>query len=243
MMYNKTLEDYTLSLARDMIHLDQANRIDDYLYNDGGDSWLDFLSDPGLIFFLIGEDNIPINLTLAEVIEDQFCWMKIDLAIAYALAARSDMNGPDPDTTEQSETADMLWRLLRRIGVVDLFPPYEDDYTAKQKKLFEIYQIRRRVRNAFRGLPHDGYAQQFLRDSLDEIIAYLESDSLDSGFLATWRMADSAINHLVRKLEDAGFGYYLRGRLYDNGVLADPYLYDRYIDGYDDDKDDYNYYD
>ena len=224
MMYNKTLKDYSFDLARDMIHLDMERWTDDYLRNDGIEGWMDFLSDPGLTFFLIKEGFAFPDLKLSDVLADQFGWMKIDLALAYALAVVS----------EQSETSDRLWSILRRIGHVDQYPRYGVTATVQRNQLFKIYQIRRRIRLAFRGLAPDGLSQRFVRASFSKIIAHLASYDIDYRLIITWKIANAAIDQWVWKLEDAGLGYSLRGLLCKRGVLVNPYSDD---DSCDDDDD------
>lgn len=237
-MYAKKLKDYTLIRAREMIHLDQENRTDDYLYNEGVDGWLDFLADPGLIFFLTGEDSSPINLTLAKVLEDQFCWMKIDIALAYALVVKNDLGDHGPETPEQADTTDILWSIIRDVRHVDLFPKFGVATTVQQDQLFKIYQIRRRIRYAFRNLATDGCSQRFLIASLDMITEYLESHAPEFTLLVTWRMANAAIIYWLEQLEEkgeAGPDRYLLRLLYSRGVIADPYIPGAYDDDdYDD---------
>ena len=237
-MYNMKLKDYTLSAAREMIQLDQANRIDDYLYNDGGDSRLDFLADPGLIFFLTGEGSVPLDLKLIEVLEDQFSWMKIDLALAYALVVKNDSGDHGPETPEQSDTSDILWSIISDVRRADLSPCFGVATTVQQNQLFKIYQIRRRIRYAFRNLATDWCSQRFLRASLDKISDYLESHMPEFNLLITWRVANAAIIYWLEQLEEKGEvgsdGYLLR-LLYSRGVISDPYI----PSVYDDDEDGY----
>ena len=85
----------------------------------GTEGWLDFLDDPGLTFYLIGEGPVPFRAPLAEVLADQFSWLKIDLALAHALAMKSGFDSPDP---ESAEIAFRLGHLLSGILVMDLSP-------------------------------------------------------------------------------------------------------------------------
>ena len=239
-MYNKTLKDYNRDLARDMIHLDLERRADDYLNNEGVDGWMDFLADPGLTFFLIKEGPIPLDLKLTDVLEDQFSWMKIDLALAYALVVKNDSGDHGPETPEQSDTSDILWSIIRDVRRADLSPCFGVAATVQQNQLFKIYQIRRRIRYAFRNLATDECSQRFLRASLDKISDYLESHMPEFNLLITWRVANAAIIYWLEQLEEKGEigsdGYLLR-LLYSRGVISDPYIpsvYDDDEDGYDD---------
>ena len=236
-MYNKTLKDYTLSLAREKIQLDRETLTADYRrsLNEGFHSWMRFLDDTGLMFFLIGEGSVPSQVTIDKVIEDQFGCMKIDLAIAYALSA--DLG---PDTPESSGASEMLWITLRGIGAVDLFPSYGVSDTAKQNYLFKIYQIRRRVRHALRGFEFMGHENLFLKSSIEaifEAVLDLDDDTVKIPEFITASKAHAAIDCWLWQMEEkgeAGPGCRLRDALYMQNVIPDPYLYDRYIDGYDD---------
>lgn len=243
-MYNKTLKDYSLDLALEMIHLDRETLTKDYLrsLNEGSHSWMRFLDDTGLMFFLIGEGSVPFQTTINTVISDQFGMMKIDLAIAYALAVKLDSADQSPDTPESSDTSEMLWSTLRGIGAVDLFPPFGVLDTEKQNYLFKIYQIRRRVRHALREFKFMGRENLFLKSSIEaifEAILDLDDDTVEISEFITAHEAHAAINYWLEWMEEkgeAGPGYYLRGMLYNQGVIPDPYLYDGYYD--DEDKDD-----
>lgn len=237
-MYNMKLKDYTLSAAREMIHLDQENLADDL--NHGYHSWLGFIDNSSLTFFLIGEGLVSSKATIDKVISDQFGRMKIDLAIAYALSVKLDSGDQDTDTPEDSEASEMLWHVLRRIGAVEPFPSYGVTDTEKQNQLFRIYQIRRRIRYAFWRLKSDVAANRFLDSSIeaifDEILDMEDYTIHISPFLIV-REAHAAINYWLRCLEEngeAGPGCYLRNTLYMQNVIPDPFLYNRYFDGYDD---------
>ena len=241
-MYDMKLKDYSFDRALEMIRLDQENLADDYLLglSHGGRSWLGFIDNSSLRFFLIGEGLVPSKVTIDKVISDQFGRMKIDLAIAYALAIKIDSADSDPDTPEYSDTSDMLWPVLRRIGAVDLFPCYGISYKEKRNQLFKIYQIRRRIRYAFRKFKFYGRANRFLNSSLEaifEAILDMEDYTIHISPFLIVREAHAAINYWLRCLEEkgeAGPGCYLRNTLYMQKVIPDPYLYGRYIDGYDD---------
>lgn len=249
MMYNKTLKDYSFDLAREKIQLDRETLAKDYRrsLNEGFHSWMRFLDDTGLMFFLTGEGSVPSQVTIDKVISDQFGCMKIDLAIAYALAVKLDSADQGPDTPESSESSEMLWIILRGIGAVDLFPPYCVLDTEKQNYLFKIYQIRRRIRHALREFKFMGRANLFLKSSIEaifEAILDLDDDTVEISEFITARDAHAAIDYWLEWLEEkgeAGPGYYLRGMLYNQRVIPDPYLYDGYYD--DEDKDDYDDYD
>ena len=241
MMYYKKLKDYGFNRALEMIRMDQENLADDYLSDDVDAGWMSFISDPGLTFFLVGEGPVPLGLKLDDVIEDQFSWMKIDLALAYALVVKNDFGDHGPETPEQSDNSDRIWNIIRDIGVVDLFPCYGMSYTARQNQLFKIYQIRRRIHYSFRGLAPDGYSQQFLVEALGRVTTYLESVIEDDYWIIGGLQANDAIHYLVDWLVEkgeAGPGRYLSIKLYDKGVLVG--AYDNY---YDDDDDDDDYYD
>lgn len=223
MMYNK-LKDYTLDRAREMIHLDLENRTDDYLYNKGADGWLDFLSDPGLTFYLIGEGPAPIGLTRDEVLEEQFSMLRIDLALAYALVVKNKCDAPD---YESFEIAGQFECFLRDFGVMELGPCSGMTASATKKQIFKYYQVRRRLRYAFRGLAADPdfaptwYAHRFLETSLAKITAYLESNAPESDRPLTNSLSNAAVDALVGRLEEeTGYGYLLRGILYRKGVLV-----------------------
>ena len=232
-MYNKTLEDYTLSLAREKIQLDRETSTADYRrsLNEGFHSWMRFLDDTGLMFFLIGEGSVPSQVTIDKVISDQFGCMKIDLAIAYALAVKLDSADLGPDTPESSGASEMLWITLRGIGAVDLFPSYGVSDTAKQNYLFKIYQIRRRVRHALRGFEFMGHENLFLKSSIEaifEAVLDLDDDTVKIPEFITASKAHAAIDCWLWQMEEkgeAGPGYYLRNMLCEKGVIPDPYLY------------------
>ena len=232
-MYNKTLEDYTLSLAREKIQLDRETSTADYRrsLNEGFHSWMSFLDDTGLMFFLIGEGSVPSQVTIDNVISDQFGCMKIDLAIAYALAVKLDSADLGPDTPESSGASEMLWITLRGIGAVDLFPSYGVSDTAKQNYLFKIYQIRRRVRHALRGFEFMGHENLFLKSSIEaifEAVLDLDDDTVKIPEFITASKAHAAIDCWLWQMEEkgeAGPGYYLRNMLCEKGVIPDPYLY------------------
>ena len=221
MMYNKTLKDYTLSLAREKIQLDRETSTADYRrsLNEGFHSWMRFLDDTGLMFFLIGEGSVPSQVTIDEVISDQFGCMKIDLAIAYALAVKLDSGDLGPDTPESSGASEMLWITLRGIGAVDLFPSYGVSDTAKQNYLFKIYQIRRRVRHALRGFEFMGRENLFLKSSIEaifEAVLDLDDDTVKIPEFITASKAHAAIDCWLWQMEEkgeAGPGYYLRNML------------------------------
>ena len=199
MMYNKTLKDYTLSLAREKIQLDRETSTADYRrsLNEGFHSWMSFLDDTGLMFFLIGEGSVPSQVTIDKVISDQFGCMKIDLAIAYALAVKLDSADLGPDTPESSGASEMLWITLRGIGAVDLFPSYGVSDTAKQNYLFKIYQIRRRVRHALRGFEFMGHENLFLKSSIEaifEAVLDLDDDTVKIPEFITASKAHAAID-------------------------------------------------
>ena len=227
-MYNKTLKDYTLSLAREKIQLDRETLAGDYRssLNEGFHSWMRFLGDTGLMFFLTGEGSVPSQVTIDKVISDQFGCMKIDLAIAYALSA--DLG---PDTPESSGASEMLWITLRGIGTVDLFPSYGVSDTAKQNYLFKIYQIRRRVRHALRGFEFMGHENLFLKSSIEaifEAVLDLDDDTVMVPEFITASKAHAAIDCWLWQMEEkgeAGPDYYLRNMLCEKGVIPDPYLY------------------
>lgn len=244
-MYNMKLKDYTLSAAREMIRLDRETLAKDYRrsLNEGAHSWMNFLGDTGLMFFLTGEGSVPFQVTIDKVISDQFGCMKIDLAIAYALAVKLDSADHGPDTPESSETSEMLWIILRGIGAVDPFPSYGVSDTEKQNQLFKIYQIRRRIRHALREFKFMGHANLFLKSSIEaifEAILDLNDDTVEISEFITAREAHAAINYWLGWLEEegeAGPGDSLRGELYMQNVIPDPYIYDGYYDdddGYDD---------
>ena len=232
-MYNKTLEDYTLSLAREKIQLDRETSTADYRrsLNEGFHSWMRFLDDTGLMFFLIGEGSVPSQVTIDKVISDQFGCMKIDLAIAYALAVKLDSADLGPDTPESSGASEMLWITLRGIGAVDLFPSYGVSDTAKQNYLFKIYQIRRRVRHALRGFEFMGHENLFLKSSIEaifEAVLDLDDDTVKIPEFITASKAHAAIDCWLWQMEEkgeAGPGYYLRNMLCEKGVIPYPYLY------------------
>lgn len=232
-MYNKTLEDYTISLAREKIQLDRETSTADYRrsLNEGFHSWMSFLDDTGLMFFLIGEGSVPSQVTIDEVISDQFGCMKIDLAIAYALAVKLDSGDLGPDTPEYYGASDMLWITLRGIGAVDLFPSYGVSDTAKQNYLFKIYQIRRRVRHALRGFKFMGPENLFLKSSIEaifEAVLDLNDDTVEIPEFITASDAHAAIDCWLWQLEEkgeAGPECRLRGALCEKGVIPDPYLY------------------
>ena len=241
-MYNMKLKDYSLDLAREMIRLDRETSTEDYLrsFHEGTHSWMSFLDDTGLMFFLIGEGSAPSQATINTVISDQFGCMKIDLAVAYALAVKLDSEDQGPDAPAQSETSEMLWSALRGIGAVDPFPSYGVSDAEKQNQLFKIYQIRRRVRHALRKFKFMGPANLFLKSSIEaifEAVLDLNDDTVKIPEFITARDAHAAIDCWLWQLEEkgeAGPGCRLRGALYMQNVIPDPCLYDRYIDGYDD---------
>ena len=241
-MYNMKLKDYTLSLAREMIQLDRETSTADYRrsLNEGFHSWMRFLDDTGLMFFLIGEGSVPSQVTIDKVISDQFGCMKIDLAIAYALAVKLDSGDLGPDTPEYFGASEMLWITLRGIGAVEPFPSYGVSDAEKQNQLFKIYQIRRRIRHALRGFKFMGPENLFLKSSIEaifEAVLDLNDDTVEIPEFITARDAHAAIDCWLWQLEEkgeAGPGCRLRGALYMQNVIPDPYLYDRYIDGYDD---------
>ena len=241
-MYNKKLKDYTLSLAREKIQLDRETSTADYRrsLNEGFHSWMSFLDDTGLMFFLIGEGSVPSQVTIDKVISDQFGCMKIDLAIAYALAVKLDSADLGPDTPESSGASEMLLITLRGIGAVEPFPSYGVSDAEKQNQLFKIYQIRRRVRHALRGFTFMGHENLFLKSSIEaifEAVLDLNDDTVKIPEFITARDAHAAIDCWIWQLEEKGevdFGCRLRGALYMQNVIPDPYLYGRYIDGYDD---------
>ena len=229
-MYNKTLKDYTLSLAREKIQLDQETLAKDYRssLNEGFHSWMRFLDDTGLVFFLTGEGSVPSQVTIDKVISDQFGCMKIDLAIAYALSVKLDSADLGPDTPESFGASEMLWITLRGIGAVDLFPSYGVSDTAKQNYLFKIYQIRRRVRHALRGFEFMGHENLFLKSSIEaifEAVLDLDDDTVRIPEFITASKAHAAIDCWLWQMEEkgeAGPGYYLRNMLCEKGVIPDP---------------------
>ena len=232
-MYNMKLKDYTLSLAREKIQLDRETSTADYRrsFHEGTHSWMSFLDDTGLMFFLIGEGSVPAQVTIDKVISDQFGCMKIDLAVAYALAVKLDSADLGPDTPESSGASEMLWITLRGIGAVDLFPSYGVSDTAKQNYLFKIYQIRRRVRHALRGFKFMGPENLFLKSSIEaifEAVLDLDDDTVKIPEFITASKAHAAIDCWLWQMEEkgeAGPGYYLRNMLCEKGVIPDPYLY------------------
>ena len=221
MMYNKKLKDYTRSLAREMIHMDQENRADDYLDNGGTEGWLDFLDDPGLTFYLIGEGPVPFRAPLAEVLADQFSWLKIDLALAHALAMKSGFDSPDP---ESAEIAFRLGHLLSGILVMDLSPRCGMSPAEQRNQLFKIYQTRRRIRYTFRGVDPTSYSHRFLSALRGKVLNCVEYIKIDSDFPLGDNEADDTIHYLVRQLEeegDAGPGDFLRTVLYGRDLIYD----------------------
>ena len=220
-MYNKKLKDYTRSLAREMIHMDQENRADDYLDNGGTEGWLDFLDDPGLTFYLIGEGPVPFRAPLAEVLADQFSWLKIDLALAHALAMKSGFDSPDP---ESAEIAFRLGHLLSGILVMDLSPRCGMSPAEQRNQLFKIYQTRRRIRYTFRGIDPTSYSHQFLLNSLDKITSDFDCITAFSVWPLGDNEADDVIHSFVGWLEekgDAGPDDFLRTVLYGRDLIYD----------------------
>ena len=220
-MYNMKLKDYTLSLAREMIHRDQESWADDYLANRKVGSWMSFIADPGLTFYLIGEGRVRYRATLVEVLADQFSWLKIDLALAHALAMKSGFDSPDPESTE---IALRLGRLLSGIVVMDLSPRCGMSPAEQRNQLFKIYQTRRRLRYTFRGIDPTSYSHQFLFDSLDKITSDLDVITAFSVWPLGDNEADDAIHSFVGWLEekgDAGPGDFLRTVLYGRDLIYD----------------------
>ena len=220
-MYNKKLKDYTRSLAREMIHMDQENRADDYLDNGGTEGWLDFLDDPGLTFYLIGEGPVPFRAPLAEVLADQFSWLKIDLALAHALTMKSGFDSPDPESTE---IALRLGRLLSGISVMDLSPRCGMSSAEQRNLLFKIYQTRRRIRYTFRGIDPTSYSHRFLSALRGEVLNCVEYTMIDSCWPLGDNEADDVIQSFVGWLEekgDAGPGDFLRTVLYGRDLIYD----------------------
>ena len=221
MMYNKKLKDYSLSLAREMIHKDQESWADDYLVNRKVESWMSFIADQGLTFYLIGEGRVRYRATLVEVLADQFSWLKIDLALAHALAMKSGFDSPDPESTE---IAWRLGRLLSGIVVMDLSPRCGMSPAEQRNLLFKIYQTRRRIRYTFRGVDPTSYSHRFLSALRGKVLNCVEYIKIDSDFPLGNNEADDTIHYLVRQLEeegDAGPGDFLRTVLYGRDLISD----------------------
>ena len=221
MMYNKKLKDYSLSLAREMIHKDQESWADDYLVNRKVESWMSFIADQGLTFYLIGEGRVRYRATLVEVLADQFSWLKIDLALAHALAMKSGFDSPDPESTE---IAWRLGRLLSGILVMDLSPRCGMSPAEQRNLLFKIYQTRRRIRYTFRGVDPTSYSHRFLSALRGKVLNCVEYIKIDSDFPLGNNEADDTIHYLVRQLEeegDAGPGDFLRTVLYGRDLISD----------------------
>ena len=219
-MYNKKLKDYTLSLAREMIHRDQESWADDYLVNRKVESWMSFIADPGLTFYLIGEGRASYWTPLADVLEDQFGKLKLDLALAHALAIKLGFDSPSP---EAPEIALRLGRLINNIVVRDLQPRDWMSAAKQRNLLFKIYQTRRCIRYTFRGIDPTSYSHHLaivMRDMLEKCEWYVRYHDF------SWQISDDAtedtihdfIGHLEKR-GDAGPDDHLRWVLYSGHVI------------------------
>ena len=220
MMYNEKLKDYTRSVAREMIHLDLERWADDCCDSGGTKGWLDFLGELGLTFCLIGEGRASYWTPLAGVLEDQFGRLKLDLALAHALALKLGFDSPSP---EAPEITLRLGRLLRGIVVRDLRPSYWMSAAEQRNLLFKIYQTRRRIRYTFRGIDPTSYSHHravVMRDMLEKCEWYVRYHDL------SWKISDDAtedtIHDFIGDLEkrgDAGPDDELRWALYSRHVI------------------------
>ena len=221
MMYNEKLKDYTRSVAREMIHLDLERWADDCCDSWGTKGWLDFLGEPGLTFHLIGEGGASYWTPLADVLEDQFGKLKLDLALAHALAIKLGFDSPSP---EAPEIALRLGRLINNIGIRDLQPRDWMSAAKQRNLLFKIYQTRRRIRYTFRGIDPTSYSHQFLLNSLDKITSDFDYITAFSVWPLGDSEADDVIQSFVGWLEekgDAGPDDFLRTVLYGRDLISD----------------------
>ena len=213
-MYNEKLEDYTRSVAREMIRLDLERWADDCFDSGTTKGWLDFLDDLGLTFYLIGEGRLPYRTAITDVLEHQFRKLKLDLALAHALSIKLGFDSPSPEAPEISSR---LGRLIGSIEIMDLCPRYRMTTAEQRNLLFKIYQTRRRIRYTFRGIDPTSYSHHLLivmRDMLEQSEWYIRYH--DGG----WKISDDAtedtIHDFIRDLEergDAGPGDELRWAL------------------------------
>ena len=223
MMYNESLKSYTLDRALEMICLDRENWLDDYLYTGSSESWLSFLADPGLEFFLTGKGSIPLGLTLTDVFKAQYGALKIDLAIAFALVVRNSYNAI---SSESLDIALQVGHLLYDLRVLNAHPGDTPVAEVNRDQLFRIYQIRRRLRNAFRNISFLGSdeaedADRILKMYLAEIEDYLEAHLPEDDWPLNDVSANTAIDNFVLGMEErTGYGSILRGILRRRGVLV-----------------------
>ena len=222
-MYNEKLEDYTRSVAREMIYLDRESWADDYLDSGKAESWLSFLDDPGLVFYLITEGRVPFQAMLTDVLEDQFSRLKLDLALAHALVAKSEL---DPQSPEAPEIASRFSHLLSDIDIRDLALRDGVSYEAQHDQLFKIYQIRRRLRYAFRDLDPACYSHQLVRE-MSYLLTAQVKDVRYRGWGHGWqifdREADAALRLWIRHLKEGTTwgGNHLRYVLYCHHLISD----------------------
>lgn len=199
-MYNEKPWDYTRSVARDLIHLDLERWADDCFYSGRTEGWLDFLDDLGLTFYLIGEGRASYWTPLADVLEDQFRKLKLDLALAHALAIKLGFDSPSP---EAPEIALRLGRLLSDIVVMDLCPSYRMSAAEQRNLLFKIYQTRRRIRYTFRSIDPTSYSHH-LAIVMRNLLQECEWDVMCS--YCGWKLSDAAtedtIHNFIRHLEE-----------------------------------------
>ena len=219
-MYDKKLKDYTRSVAREMIHLDLERWADDCCDSGGTKGWLDFLGEPGLTFHLIGEGGASYWTPLADVLEDQFGKLKLDLALAHAIAIKLGFDSPSP---EAPEIALRLGRLINNIVVRDLQPRDWMSAAKQRNLLFKIYQTRRRIRYTFRGIDPTSYSHHLaivMRDMLEKCEWYVRYRDF------SWKIPDDATEDKIHcfivdleKRGDAGPDDTLRWSLYVRHVI------------------------
>ena len=220
-MYNEKLEDYTRSVAREMIYLDRESWADDYLDSGKAESWLDFLDDPGLTFHLITEGRVPFRAMLTDVLEDQFSRLKLDLALAHALAVKSEF---DPQSPEAPEIALRFSHLLSDIDIRDLALRDGMSYEAQHDQLFKIYQIRRRLRYAFRDLDPACFSHQLVCKMSYLLTSWVKNVRYRGrGWQISDRETDAALRLWISHLKGGNtwIGNHLRYVLYCHHLISD----------------------